>query len=69
VTSPHHKITHYGRISSIKPYQNSGKYMVKLRGKAKSIGPIVHSHGITMQGPRLAIMERLKRARTLAEAL
>jgi hypothetical protein len=69
VSAPLHKITHYGRINSIKPYQESGKYMVKLSGKAKSIGPIVHSPGITMQGPRLAIMERLKRARTLAEAL
>lgn len=69
VSAPLHKITHYGRINSIKPYQESGKYMVKLSGKAKSIGPIVHSPGISMQGPRLAIMERLKRARTLAEAL
>jgi hypothetical protein len=69
VSAPLHKITHYGRINSIKPYQESGKYMVKLSGKAKSIGPIAHSPGITMQGPRLAIMERLKRARTLAEGL
>ena len=69
VTSPHHRITHYGRISSIRPYQDSGKYMVKLRGKAKAIGPIVHSPGISMQGSRLALMEKLKNARTLAEAI
>jgi hypothetical protein len=69
VSSPLHKITHYGRISSIKPYQESGKYMVKLRGKAKAIGPIDHSPGITMQGPRLALMGKLKNARTLADAL
>jgi hypothetical protein len=68
VTSPHHKITHYGRIASIKPYQGSGKYMVKLRGRAKAIGPIVHSPGISMQGSRLTLMEKLKNARTMAEA-
>jgi hypothetical protein len=69
VSSPLHKITHYGRINSIKPYQNSEKYIVLLNGKAKSIGPIDHSPGITMQGPRLAVMGKLKNARTLADAL
>jgi hypothetical protein len=69
VTSPFHKITHYGRISSIKPYQDSGKYMVKLRGKAKAIGPIVYSPGINMQASRLTLMEKMKNARTLTDAL
>ncbi len=68
VTSPEHRITHYGRIASIKPYQNSGKYMVKLRGRAKSIGPIVHAPGINMQGSRLVLVEKLKNSRTIAEA-
>ncbi|MBU4268453.1 MAG: hypothetical protein KJ808_06355 [Acidobacteria bacterium] len=69
MTSPLHKITHYGRIDSIQPYQDSGKYMVKLSGKAKMIGPIVYSPGINMQASRLTLMEKLKNARTLAEAL
>jgi hypothetical protein len=68
VASPLHSITHYGRIASIKPYRDSGKYMVKLSGRAKSIGPIVHSPGFSMQGSRLAFIERLKNARTVAEA-
>jgi len=68
VTSPEHRITHYGRIASIKPYQDSGKYMVKLRGRAKSIGPIVHAPGVSMQGSRLTLMEKMKNARTMAEA-
>ena len=68
VTSPEHRITHYGRIASIKPYQDSGKYMVKLRGRAKTIGPIAHAPGVSMQGSRLTLMEKLKNARTMAEA-
>lgn len=68
VSSPLHQVTHYGRISSIKPYKNSGKFIVKLRGRAKAIGPIVHSPGISMQGSRLCLIERLKNSRTLVEA-
>lgn len=68
VTAPEHRITHYGLIAAIKPYQDSGKYMVKLRGRAKAIGPIVHAPGISMQGSRLTLMEKLKNARTMAEA-
>ncbi|MBN2347050.1 MAG: hypothetical protein JXO51_11750, partial [Candidatus Aminicenantes bacterium] len=68
VTSPGHQITHYGRIASIRPYRDSGKYIVKLRGKAKAIGPIAHSPGITMQGSRLCFKEKLKNSRTIAEA-
>jgi len=67
VTSPEHRITHYGRIASINLYQDSGKYMVNLRGRAKAIGPIVHAPGVSMQGSRLTLMEKLKNARTLAE--
>jgi hypothetical protein len=68
VTAPVHQITHYGRIASIRPYRDSGKYIVKLKGKAKAIGPIVHSPGINMQGSRLCLIERLKNSRTIAEA-
>lgn len=69
VTSPIGEITHYGRIHSIKPWKDTKKYIVKLDGNAKRIGPIVHSPKISMQAPRFALMERLKRARTLADAL
>lgn len=68
VSSPLHQITHYGRIASIKPYKDSGKFIVKLHGRAKTIGPIVHSPGITMQGSRLCLFERLRNSRTLQEA-
>jgi hypothetical protein len=69
VTSPTCQITHYGRIRAIKPWRDSGKYIVLLRGKAKRIGPIEFSSKINIQAPRLALMARLSRARTLADAL
>ncbi len=69
LTSPAHRITHYGRIRSIKPWRDSGKYMVLLKEKPKHIGPISHSSKVNMQSCRLALMARLKRARTLAEVL
>jgi hypothetical protein len=69
VTSPTSQITHFGRIRSIKPWRDSGKYVVILRGKARRIGPIGFSPKVNMQAPRLALMARLMRARTLADAL
>jgi len=69
ITSPTSKITHYGRIRAIKPWHDSGKYIVLLREKAKRIGPIGFSPKINIQAPRLALMARLQRARTLADAL
>jgi hypothetical protein len=69
VTSPINQITHYGRIRTIKPWRDSGKYVVLLRGKAKRIGPIDFSPKINIQSSRLALMARLQRARTLADAL
>jgi hypothetical protein len=69
VTKPICEITHYGRIRSIKPWRGSGKYIVLLKGKAKKIGPIEFSAKVNIQAPRLALMARLSRARTLADAL
>jgi hypothetical protein len=69
VTSPTSQITHYGRIQAIKPWRDSGKYIVLLKDKAKRIGPIGFSSKINIQAPRLALMARLSRARTLADAL
>ena len=69
VTSPINQITHYGRIRAIRPWRDSGKYIVLLRGNAKRIGPIDFSPRINIQVSRLALMARLQRARTLADAL
>ena len=40
----------------------------ELRGRAKAIGPIVHAPGVSMQGSRLCLIERLKNSRTIVEA-
>jgi hypothetical protein len=69
VTAPTSRITHYGRIRAIKPWRDSGKYIVLLKGSAKRIGPIAHAPKVNMQSCRLALLTRLKRARTLADAL
>jgi hypothetical protein len=69
VTSPVNQISHYGRIRAIKPWRESGKYIVFLRGKAKRIGPIEYSPKVHIQAPRFSLMARLQRARTLADAL
>jgi hypothetical protein len=65
ITAPVHQITHYSRIKSILPYKDSEKYMISLSRKAMPIGPIDHAPGITMQAPRLALMEKLRVARSL----
>jgi len=69
VTAPICQITHYGRIRAIKPWRDSGKQIVYLRDKPKRIGPIGFSSKVNMQASRLALMARLKRARTLADAM
>lgn len=69
VTSPVCRITHYGRIKAIKPWRDSGKLIVLLKDRPKRIGPIGPSSKVSMQGSRLALMARLKRARTLADAM
>jgi len=67
VTSPINQISHYGRIKAIKPWRDSGKYIVWLRGKAKRIGPIEYSPKVHLQAPQFALMARLQRARTIAD--
>ena len=69
VSQPVCQISHYGRIRAIKPWRDSGKYMVLLKEKPQRIGPIGPSSKVNMQSSRLALMARLKRAQTLADAM
>lgn len=69
VSNPICQISHYGRIQAVKPWQDSGKYVVLLKEKPKRIGPVGSSAKVNMQSSRLALMARLKRAQTLADAL
>jgi len=69
VTAPVRQVTHYGHIQAIKPWRKTGKYIVLLKGRPKRIGPVKFSPKIKIYSPRLALMDRLKRARTLADVL
>jgi hypothetical protein len=69
LTAPTCQVTHYGRIRSIKPWRDSGKQIILLRDRPKRIGPIGFSTKVNMQASRLALLARLKRARTLADAM
>ena len=69
ISRPTCQITHYGRIRAIKPWRDTGKQIVLLKDKPKRIGPISFSSKVNMQASRLALMARLKRARTLADAM
>ncbi|MBM3332736.1 GIY-YIG nuclease family protein [candidate division WOR-3 bacterium] len=61
-------VSHYGRIKTIDPWKRSGKYIVRLDGKPKEIGPIPWRRGVVIQSCRLTQMSKLKSASTLAGA-
>jgi hypothetical protein len=69
LTSPIKQVTHYGRIRKIRLWRKSGKYIVLLKGRPKRIGPVDSSPKVNLQGPRLTSLDRLVRAKTLANAL
>ena len=68
--SPISAITHYGKIASIKPYRDSGKYIVELDGKPKKISPVKLStkeKGKAPQAPRYTTIKLLRKAKTLRD--
>lgn len=69
VTGRVRKVSHYGRIRSIRPWKNSGKYVVNLKGAPREIGPVRWVPGVVIQSPRFAAFSRLRKASTLAAAL
>lgn len=62
-------ITHLAEIESIAPYNTSGKYILKFKGAAETIGPIPRAEDsqVNLQSPRYALRERVVRAKTLDE--
>jgi hypothetical protein len=68
VTGEVKAITHYGRIKAINPWKNTGKYIVRLAGKPKPIGPIRWGAWVAIQSPRLTTFKKLRNASTLAGA-
>ncbi|MBI5178729.1 MAG: GIY-YIG nuclease family protein [Nitrospinae bacterium] len=60
-------ITHLAEIGEITPYENTGKYLIKFKGAAASIGPIHRSENssVNLQSPRYALREKIANARDI----
>lgn len=61
-------ITHIAEVENIKPWEDTGKYVVNFKDKANEIEPIKLVHGgkvKTLQSSRYASHEKLIKAKTL----
>ena len=65
--APTKAITHIAEIATIEPYQDTGKYMVKFKGLAQTVGPIprLENDVANMQSPRYALKSKLLAAKHL----
>lgn len=65
--APTKAITHIAEIAEIVPYQDTGKYLLRFKGPATTIGPIPRLEGdvANMQSPRYALHEKLLAAKHL----
>ena len=70
-TVPVSAITHYAEIASIEKYEDTNKYIVNFKEKAKQIKPIkfdaANMSGGSMQGPRYTSVDKLLSAKKLSE--
>lgn len=70
-TAPVSAITHYAEIANIEKYQDTNKYIVYFKDKAKQIKPIKFDtdniNSGAMQGPRYTSLDRLLDAKRLSE--
>ena len=66
--APVSKITYYGIVDKVEPYQNTGKYKLFLKGdpiklkRAVGLGKNPH---LKPQGPKYAKLEKILKAKTL----
>lgn len=68
--APISAVTHIAEIKDIRPYEDSGKYVVNFKGPAKPIGPVGPGKlKYTFQGPTYVQRERLLKAKTLEDVL
>jgi hypothetical protein len=70
-TAPESAITHVAPVRTIKPYKDSGKYLLEFAAPATPVGPIRLVPGGTIkapQAPRYTSRARLLAANTLDEA-
>ena len=68
--APISAVTHIAEIKDIRPYEDSGKYVVNFKGPAEPIGPIRPGKlNYTFQGQTYVQRERLLKAKTLDDVL
>jgi hypothetical protein len=67
--APRSAVTHIAEIASIKPYKDSGKYVVNFKAPAQEIGPIRLGDGSAPQAPVYVRRDRLLQASSLADAM
>ena len=70
-TAPISAITYYAEVAKIEKYEDTEKYIVYFKDRAKKIGPInlvPKSRVKAPQAPRYTNFEKLSRAKTLDEA-
>ena len=68
--APKSSLTHYAEIKEIKPYQDSGKYIVIFKGDAKEIGELkLKDSNKSPQGPVYAKLEKILQAKYFDEVL
>ncbi|MFL9927165.1 GIY-YIG nuclease family protein [Herbaspirillum lusitanum] len=67
--APVSAVTHVAEIASISSYENTGKFLLTFKGKAKKIEAIYRGDysNVNMQSPRYAQIDKLLKAKTLDE--
>lgn len=70
--APVSAITHYAEIERLEEYQNSGKYILYFKGKAKKIGPLkiapkANRMVYAPQRPRYTSLKRLLAAKSMED--
>lgn len=68
--APRSAVTHIAEIAEIRPYKDTGKYLVAFKGPAQEIGPIkVKEPKNSPQGPVYVRRDALEKATFLEDAL
>jgi hypothetical protein len=68
--APEQRITHFARVKSIEPWEDSGKFVLNFEEPARPVGPIPLVKGGRVKAPqsiRYTTHERLMKAKNLDE--
>lgn len=68
--APISKITHYGEVAKVEPYEDSGKYKIYLKKEPvelKSYVSLGNNSNLKPQGPKYALLQDILKAKTLED--